>query len=123
VPVLGVAGVPAVDSGAAGGSGVVGVALNVTAVGPSGPGFLRVWDCGVAEPETSSVNFVAAGAVEPNAVLVPLGTGGSGPDVGHVCVVSPLVPVDVVVDVAGWFDSGLRPAVGRVRDTRVGYVV
>ena len=115
VPVLGVAGVPV--------SGVAGVALNVTAVGPSGPGFLRVWDCAVAEPETSSVNFVAAGAVEPNAVLVPLSPGGSGPDAGQVCVSSPLVPVDVVVDVSGWFDAGLRPAVGRLRDTRVGYVV
>ena len=110
VPVLGVAGVPLV--------GVSGVALNVTAVGPSGPGFLRVWDCAVAEPETSSVNFVAAGAVEPNAVLVPLMPGA-----GEVCVSSPLVSVDVVVDVAGRFDAGLRPAVGRLRDTRVGYVV
>ena len=68
--------------------------------------------------ETSSVNFVSAGAVEPNAVLVPLTPGA-----GEVCVSSPLVAVDVVVDVAGWFDAGLRPAVGRVRDTRVGYVV
>ncbi|HUF96899.1 MAG TPA: hypothetical protein VMM60_02145, partial [Ilumatobacter sp.] len=89
----------------------------VTAVGPSGPGFLRVWDCAVAEPETSSVNFVAAGAVEPNAVLVPLSTPTS-----EVCVSSPLVAVDVVVDASGWFSTGLRPAVGRLRDTRFGYI-
>jgi hypothetical protein len=46
-----------------------------------------------------------------------------GASAGEVCVSSRLVAVDVVVDVAGWFDAGLRPAVGRVRDTRVGYVV
>ena len=53
VPVLGQFGVP--------GSGVVGVALNVTAVDPAGAGWLRVWPCGSPEPETSSVNYVCGG--------------------------------------------------------------
>ena len=104
VPVTKRFGVPA--------SGAVGVALNVTAVGPVGPGFLRVWPCGSAKPETSSVNYLAGG-VEPNAVVVPVDA------TGEVCV-SSLVTTDVVVDVSGWFESGLRGATGRLVDTRDG---
>ncbi len=106
VPVLGVGGVP--------GSGVVGVALNVTAVGTAGPGWLRVWPCGSVEPATSSVNYAAAGAVEPNAVVVPVDA------TGEVCVLSK-VASDVVVDVMAWFDGGLQGVPGaRIVDTRVG---
>jgi hypothetical protein len=104
VPVLGQFGVPA--------TGVVGVALNVTAVDPSGPGYLRVWPCGSPEPETSSVNFTARGVVEPNAVMVGVD------NTGEICV-STLTPTEVLVDVSGWFDSGLKPAGGRLVDTRL----
>ena len=90
VPVLGRFGVP--------GSGVVGVALNVTAVDPAGPGWLRVWPCGSPEPETSSVNYMSAGAVEPNAVVVPVDA------TGEVCV-STMTATEVMVDVSGWFDA------------------
>jgi hypothetical protein len=103
VPVLGRAGVP--------GSGVAGVALNVTAVDPAGAGWLRVWPCGSPEPETSSVNYMSAGVVEPNAVVVPVD------DSGEVCV-STLTATEVIVDVSGWFDSALQPAGGRLIDTR-----
>ncbi|MDW3213542.1 MAG: SpoIID/LytB domain-containing protein [Ilumatobacteraceae bacterium] len=109
IPVMGVGGVPAEGAG----TDVVGVALNVTAVGPVGPGFLRVWACGSEEPETSSVNFVAAGAVEPNAVVVPVDESG------EVCV-SSLVETDVIVDVTAWFESGVGAASGRLVDTREG---
>ena len=109
VPVMGVDGVPAEGAG----TDVVGVALNVTAVDPVGPGFLRVWACGAEEPGTSSVNFVAAGAVEPNAVVVPVDESG------EVCV-SSLVDTDVIVDVTAWFDSGVGSAAGRLVDTREG---
>ncbi|MEY2959758.1 MAG: hypothetical protein RLZZ01_2326 [Actinomycetota bacterium] len=105
VPVTGVAGVPEVAAG---------VALNVTAVGAVQAGYLRVWPCGSPEPSTSSVNY-EAGSVSPNAVVVPV--DGSG----EVCVVS-LRAVDVVVDVAGWFESGVRAGSGELRlvDTREG---
>ena len=106
VPVLGVGGVP--------GSGVVGVALNVTAVGPDQPGFLRVWPCGSVEPSTSSVNYLSAGAVEPNAVVVPVD------ETGEVCI-STLATSDVIVDVSAWFDAGVQGAAGgRLVDTRFG---
>ena len=34
--------------------------------------------------------------------------------------VSSLVTSDVIVDVSGWFDAGVRPGVGRLIDTRYG---
>jgi peptidoglycan hydrolase-like amidase len=103
VPVLDRAGVP--------GSGVVGVALNVTAVDPADAGWLRVWPCGSPEPETSSVNYAFAGAVEPNAVVVPVDS------TGEVCV-GTMTATEVVVDVSGWFDDSLNLATGRLIDTR-----
>jgi hypothetical protein len=106
VQVAGVAGVP---------EGAAGVALNVTAVRTSGWGFMQVWPCGATKPSTSSVNFTSAGAVEPNAVLVPVDASG------EVCV-SSSVATDLLVDVTAWFDGGLRSGDGELRlvDTRVG---
>ncbi|NNE12577.1 MAG: hypothetical protein HKN41_10100 [Ilumatobacter sp.] len=74
---------------------------------------MRVWPCGSAEPETSSVNFMGVGAVEPNAVVVPVDA------TGEVCVVSS-AETDVVVDVSAWFDAAVREATGRIVDTRYG---
>lgn len=70
-----------------------------------------MWPCGSPEPETSSVNYVRAGAIEPNAVVVGVD------DTGEICV-STLTPTEVLVDVSGWFESGLNTAGGRVVDTR-----
>ena len=111
VKVTDVAGVPA----GVGGEGAAGVALNVTAVRTSGWGFLQVWPCDSPKPSTSSVNFTSAGAVEPNAVLVPVDASG------EVCV-SSSVATDLLVDVTGWFESGLRSGNGDLRlvDTRNG---
>ncbi len=107
VPVVGVGGVPAV--------GASGVALNVTAVGPSADGHITVWPCGLEQrPRTSSVNY-RAGGVSPNAVVVPVD------ETGEVCVWS-LVETDVIVDVSAWFaggaGSGVAAAVDRIVDTR-----
>ena len=44
---------------------------------------------------------VSAGAVEPNAVVVPVDA------TGEVCV-GTMTATEVVVDVSGWFSSGLR---------------
>jgi hypothetical protein len=105
--------VPVLDRGGVPAEGVAGVALNVTAVGPVGPGWLRVWPCGSDEPVTSSVNYLAGG-VEPNAVVVPVD------DTGEVCV-STKETSDVVVDVSAWFDAGLQGVPGdRIVDTRIG---
>jgi hypothetical protein len=106
VPVLGVGGVP--------GSGVSGVALNVTSVLPVADGHMAVWPCGLAKPGTSAVNY-RAGGVSPNAVVVPVDA------TGEVCVES-LVETDVLVDVSAWFGSSaaMGSASSRLVDTRDG---
>ncbi|HUF97714.1 MAG TPA: hypothetical protein VMM60_06250 [Ilumatobacter sp.] len=73
---------------------VAAVALNVTAVGPAGPGFITVHACDVGRPGTSNVNFQTAGGVAANLVV-------ARPDAeGYVCLYS-LTDVDLVVDIAG----------------------
>ena len=71
------------------------VTLNVTAVGPSAAGFLTVFPCGVAQPNSSNVNYVA-GQIVPNAVITAVGASGK------VCVFTPQA-TNLVVDVGGWF--------------------
>ncbi|MDW3213399.1 MAG: hypothetical protein R8G01_05335 [Ilumatobacteraceae bacterium] len=89
------------------------VYLNVTAIFPSGPGFLTVHPCGSDRPETSNVNY-GAGDVRPNAVLATVGTGG------RVCIYT-LVDADIIADVNGYLPPGgnrvaIEPA--RCADTR-----
>ncbi len=104
--VAGRAGVP-VDADA--------VMLNVTAIGPGGPGFATVWPCGVDRPVASNVNY-SAGQVVPNAVLAKVGTNGD------VCVFT-LAASDFVIDVNGFVPAGGSPATvvpARVLETRSG---
>lgn len=90
--VAGRGGVPA--------TGVGAVILNVTAVSPSGSGFLTVYPTGGAVPNASNLNFTA-GQVVPNLVVAKVGTGGkvsirnTSPGATH-----------VVADVAGYFADG-----------------
>jgi hypothetical protein len=88
LPVGGRAGVP---------SGAKSVVLNVTAVGPSGAGFVTVYPCGEAQPDASNLNYVE-GAVVPNAVIARVGTGG------RVCFYTE-AETDLLVDVSGYFIS------------------
>ena len=69
------------------------VIVNLTAVDPSGRGFLTLYPCGAAIPTVSNLNVVG-GAVVANRALVS--TGGSS----HFCVYSN-VDTDVVIDVEG----------------------
>jgi hypothetical protein len=94
-------------------AGSSAVALNVTAVTASAPGFLTVFPCTGAMPNTSTVNYVAAEA-RPNNTIVGL-TGG------RVCIYT-YSETEVLVDLLGSFGpSGLAyqptPPV-RVLDTR-----
>ena len=77
-------------------TGVGAVSLNVTAVNVSGNGFVTVYVCGQRE-EISSLN-VAAGQTVANAVIAPLSGAGT------ICVFSS-TPVDLVVDINGWFNA------------------
>ncbi|MEN9505219.1 MAG: hypothetical protein RI958_1145 [Actinomycetota bacterium] len=77
--------------------GVAAVSLNVVATGSSAGGFITVYPCGDRK-EVSSVNF-SAGATVANAVIAPVS------DTGKVCFYAN-TPVDVVVDVNGWYATG-----------------
>ena len=88
VQVAGRAGVPTAGANAA--------ALNVTAANTTADGYLTVFPCGEAEPHTSTVNYVAGQAGEPNAAIIGLGTNG------RICVTT-YRTVDVIVDVTGHF--------------------
>lgn len=109
IPVAGAFGVA--DDAAA-------VVFNVTSVGSSADGHLKVYPCGVEPPNSSSVNFQAGRSVA-NAAIVAPGVAGA------VCVFA-ATTTDVVVDLSGWFPAGsgfgaMAPV--RVADTRVGQPV
>ncbi len=98
-------------------AGASAVAINITAVTPSLPGFITVWPCDVARPDASNLNYVTGGAVA-NSVIAPVGASGK------VCFYSNQ-ETDFLVDITGWFSgtSGAGPTfVGatprRVIDTR-----
>jgi peptidoglycan hydrolase-like protein with peptidoglycan-binding domain len=98
-------------------AGASAVALNITAVTPSLPGFVTVWPCDVARPDASNLNFVTGGAVA-NSVIAPVGASGK------VCFYSNQ-ETDFLVDITGWFSgstNGATTFVGatprRVIDTR-----
>lgn len=98
--IAGVGGVPA---------DAVAVALNVTVIGPTAPGYLTVWPAGSPVPTASNVNFLA-GQTVANMV-----TTGLGPT-GGVSIYNLLASAHVIVDVTGWFSAGfhpIRPKIGR----------
>jgi alpha-tubulin suppressor-like RCC1 family protein len=106
VKVTGRAGVP-VDAAA--------VFLNVVAVGPSGPGYLTVFPCGITPPLAANVNYIT-GDVAANAVLAKIGVDGS------VCVYTSAA-TDLVIDVNGYIPAGAATEAvlpGRVFESRSG---
>ena len=92
--VTGRGGVPA--------SGVAAVALVVTIVEASGPGFVTVWPTGQQRPVASTVNPTVAGDIRSNLAIVPVGIGGQ-------VSLFTLTPTHLVVDVAGHFTDSSAP--------------
>jgi hypothetical protein len=92
VKVTGVGGVPS--------TGVGAVALNVTGVRPSGTSatYLSVYPAGTPYAGNSTVN-VAVGGTSAALVIVPVGSSG------RVSIRSSYAPIDVNVDVAGYFTT------------------
>ena len=89
------------------------VTLSVTAVDPSGDGFLTVWPCGSPMPPTSSLNFVA-GKTVANPVIGKLGTAGK------VCF-SSSQSVHILADLNGYYpveSSAVFFTPKRILDTR-----
>ncbi|WP_344447349.1 PKD domain-containing protein, partial [Kitasatospora nipponensis] len=73
------------------------IVLNVTAVLPSGDGFLTVAPGGVPRPNSSNVNYTK-GSIVPNMVTVPVGSDGT------VAIWNSGAPVDIVVDRIGAYN-------------------
>ncbi|MCC6438748.1 MAG: S8 family serine peptidase, partial [Acidimicrobiales bacterium] len=100
-------GVPASDIGA--------VALNITAIDPSGPCYLRVWPTGGEQPFVSNLN-VAGGQTRSNSVIVEVGTDG------RVSMAAGCEGIDAAIDLVGWFPTGAdlqTSAPVRIVDTRL----
>lgn len=72
--------------------------VNLTAVDPSGSGFITLYPCGEAVPTASNLNVVAGTIVANRAVVA---TGGSN----QFCLYSS-VDTDVVIDVEGFIAPG-----------------
>jgi hypothetical protein len=86
--VTGVGGVPA--------KGVGAVVVNLTGTKPAGDTFLSAYPAGTTWPGNSSVNVPAAGDAGA-LVVVPVGTDG------RISILNAGRPVDVIVDVVGYF--------------------
>jgi len=90
--------------------GAAAVSVNVTAVGPTGPGFLTMFPTGVTKPLVSSINYGQGEPALGNGAIVPLGTySATAPyDLSIYASVNPVagVPtptVHMVLDVTGYF--------------------
>lgn len=88
VQVTGRAGVPA---------GAIGAVVNLTVVGPDGPGHATVFPCGDVVPNASVANYVAGDVLAAN-VYVALDAEG------RVCV-SSFAATDLVLDVNGYMPA------------------
>lgn len=94
------------------------VVMNVTAVLPTGAGFITVWPRGVTQPLSSNLNFVP-GDVVPNLVTVGIGSNG------QVSLYHQGGTNDLIADVVGYYspvNGDYFTAVTPVRalDTRAG---
>jgi hypothetical protein len=97
-------------------SGVDSVVVNLTAVAPTGGGYITVWPTGSAQPNTSNVNF-SAGSTVPNLVVTRVGNNGK------ISIYNFGGRTEVLADIQGYFTTGagmnsLVPS--RVIDTRIG---
>jgi FtsP/CotA-like multicopper oxidase with cupredoxin domain len=106
-------------------TGVSAVVVNLTAVTPTGAGYLTAYPSGGTAPATSNVNFVP-GQVVPNLAFVKLGPDGSFTIKNGSSGVT-----EVIADVAGYVKDGTVAASGmyvaltpsRILDTRTGSAV
>ena len=85
------------------------VILNLTGIAPAGTGgYLTVWPTGEIQPVASNLNLVP-GQVRPNLVIAKVGAAGK------VSVYNQAGPVDIAVDVLGYFSKQVsEPGSGQV---------
>jgi hypothetical protein len=92
-----------VQGGSATNCGLLGtnasaVAINVTAVTPSGAGFATVYPFGASQPNTASVNYTA-GAVVNNTVITPIPNPLQSSDF----TIYTFAAANYVIDIVGYF--------------------
>lgn len=80
---------------------VAAYSLNITVVGPAGPGHLVIWPTGSAEPTVSSINYTA-GQTIANAVIVP---AGNSVPIGAISVKAGVSATHLLIDINGYFSS------------------
>ncbi|HEV8611455.1 MAG TPA: hypothetical protein VGS98_15480 [Thermoanaerobaculia bacterium] len=76
--------------------GAEAVSLNITVTNTQGPGFILIYPQGGAQPNVSTLNYVA-GQTIANAAVVPLGTGGG------VTVIAGVSGTDLIIDTNGYY--------------------
>jgi hypothetical protein len=95
-------------------AGVRAVALNVTAAEADGEGYVTVYPCAAGRPEASNVNYRPSSGAVANSVIAPVDANGD------VCLYTS-APAHLIVDISGWFTSGVATQVpSRALDTRNG---
>ena len=100
-------------------TGASAVALNVTVVSPSTPGYLTVFPAGATRPTASNLNY-STGEVVPNGVYVKVGASN------QISIYASGGCPNVIVDVLGYFEGTTPVAAGgfvgltpnRLLDTR-----
>jgi hypothetical protein len=86
-------------------SSVEAYSLNFTVTQTQGPGFLKVFPQGGADPgDVSTINYVA-GQTIANAAIVPAGTGGG------ITVIAGVSGTQVIIDINGYFTDALNTGV------------
>jgi hypothetical protein len=111
VQVTGNAGVPA---------GATAVVANVTVVGPTAEGHLRVWAQGKTVPNTSVVNY-APGQTKANGQIIALSPSGGLSFESFTGTGTRANPVQVIIDVVGYVAAGSQftaTAPTRIVETR-----
>lgn len=103
---------------------VLAVAVTITVINPTAPGYLRAWGKGATEGTSSVVNFQTGGPVPNMAIVVP---GADGKVSMRLVSGTTSGTANVAIDVVGWFStstygqqgSRLIPVgPGRVYDSR-----
>ena len=89
-------------------AGATAVVANVTAVAPSGNGYLTVYPDATTRPTASNVNYTA-GQVIPNRVIVELGADGS-------IDVYSSAATNVLVDISGYYTAAGGSGAGFVAE-------
>lgn len=121
VPAGGSVSLQAAGRGGVPSSGAGAVAMNVTAVSPTGTGYVTVHPDLVAKPDTSNLNFLLNRTV-PNLAAVPVSSNGK------VRLAVSGASSDLLADVFGYYRAGTPTVAGafgaltaaRVLDTRTG---